>query len=54
MIAWPVSYGESGIMSFMINGDDDVWQADLGPDTAEKAQAVSVYKPDGQWQLVAP
>lgn len=54
MIAWPVSYGESGIMSFMINGDDDVWQADLGPDTAEKAQAVSVFKPDGQWQLVAP
>ena len=53
MIAWPVSYGETGVMSFMINGDDRVWQANLGETSAEEAKALSAFNPDDRWQLVA-
>lgn len=53
MIAWPVSYGETGVMSFMINGDDRVWQANLGETSAEAAKAVPAFNPDEHWQLVA-
>ncbi|AXF66215.1 MULTISPECIES: DUF2950 family protein [unclassified Leclercia] len=53
MIAWPVSYGETGVMSFMINGDDRVWQANLGEKSAEEAKAIPTYNPDDRWQQVA-
>ncbi len=53
MIAWPVSYGETGVMSFMINGDDQVWQADLGKESAKEASAIAAFNPNKQWQKVA-
>ena len=53
MIAWPVSYGETGVMSFMINGDDRVWQANLGEASAEEAKALAAFNPGDRWQLVA-
>ena len=52
MVAWPVSYGHTGVMSFMINGDDTVYQADLGEASQEKAQALTTYAPDKNWQPV--
>ncbi|MDG3243340.1 DUF2950 domain-containing protein, partial [Streptococcus suis] len=54
MIAWPVNYGQTGVMSFVINQDDAVYQADLGHDSAQKAQALSEYQPDKTWQPVTP
>lgn len=54
MIAWPVSYGQSGVMSFMINQDDKVYQSNLGGESARKAQALTMYRPDTSWQPVAP
>lgn len=54
MVAWPVSYGQTGVMSFVINQDDKVYQADLGSDSAQKAQALTSYNPDKTWQPVAP
>ncbi len=54
MVAWPVSYGQTGIMSFVVNQNDEVYQADLGNDSAQKAQALSEYHPDKTWQPVAP
>jgi len=53
MIAWPVSYGETGVMSFMINGEDRVWQANLGEQSAEEAKAIPTFNPDDRWQRVA-
>lgn len=49
----PVSYGETGVMSFMINGDDRVWQSNLGEKSAEEACAMPAFNPDDRWQLVA-
>jgi len=54
MVAWPVSYGQTGVMSFVINQDDKVYQADLGNDSEQKAQALTAYNPDKTWQPVAP
>ena len=54
MVAWPVSYDHTGVMSFMINGDDKVYQADLGADAQQKAEALTAYHLDKNWQPVAP
>ena len=54
MVAWPVNYGQTGVMSFVINQDDAVYQADLGTDSAQKAQALSEYQQDKTWQPVTP
>lgn len=54
MVAWPVSYGQTGVMSFVINQDDKVYQADLGNDSEQKARALTTYNPDKTWQPVAP
>ncbi|MBW9351438.1 DUF2950 family protein [Citrobacter sp. EC_71] len=54
MVAWPVDYGQTGIMSFMISGDDTVYQANLGEASQQKAQALSEYSPDKTWQAVTP
>src|SRR5215831_3847771 len=35
LLAYPNSYGASGIMTFMVNQDGVIWQRDLGTDTAQ-------------------
>lgn len=53
MIAWPVSYGQTGVMSFIINASDRVYQANLGEQTTKKAAAVTAWAPGNIWQPVA-
>jgi hypothetical protein len=52
VIAWPASYGNSGVMTFMVSHDGAVYQKDLGPDTAAAAQKVAKFNPDKSWQRV--
>jgi len=52
VIAWPVNYGESGVMSFMLSRDDSLYEADLGPDGDRTANTVTAYDPEGQWSPV--
>ena len=52
LIAWPASYGASGIMSFIVNQDGVVFQKDLGPDTASLAAQTKLYDPDLSWSRV--
>lgn len=52
LIAWPVEYGKTGIATFMINQQDGIWQTDLGPQTAEKAKAITRFDPGSDWQTV--
>jgi len=49
-IAWPVRYGETGVMSFIVNQDGEVYEQDLGPDTAQRAAAITLFDPDKNWQ----
>jgi hypothetical protein len=54
LIAWPVEYGTSGIMTFIVNQDGVVWQRDLGADTARFAKAMREVNPDAMWTPLAP
>jgi hypothetical protein len=48
-VAWPASYGNSGIMTFMVNQRGIVYQKDLGAETPVLAAAITAYDPDGTW-----
>jgi len=50
LVAWPADYGNSGIMTFIVNQDNLVYQKDLGPDTAKIAGALVKYDPDKNWK----
>jgi hypothetical protein len=48
-IAWPVRYGETGVMTFIVSQSGDVYQRDLGPETAQRAAAMVTFNPDKDW-----
>lgn len=52
LLAWPADYGASGVMSFMVNSEGLVYQKDLGEDTAEVADSIQAFDPDGSWEIV--
>ena len=52
IIAWPASYGSSGIMSFEVNQDGTVFQKDLGPETARIAPRIMQFNPDLSWARI--
>ena len=52
LIAFPARWGDSGVMSFIVDQDDKIYQQDLGPQTDEKARAIADYNPDESWHLV--
>ena len=51
-IAWPVRYGETGVMSFMVSHDGEVFEKDLGKDSAKIAMAMTTFDPDDSWHEV--
>lgn len=52
LIASPAEYGNSGIMTFMVNHDGKVFQKDLGPKTAKLAGRIDAFAPDESWTEV--
>jgi len=48
-LAYPAEYANSGMMSFIINQDGILYQKDLGPKTADVANALDEYDPDKTW-----
>ncbi|MNT45199.1 hypothetical protein D3C72_1817660 [compost metagenome] len=52
LIAWPAKYGETGVMSFMISHDGQVFEKDLGPDGEKLAQTMKRFDPDDSWKEV--
>ena len=51
LIAHPVRYGDSGIMTFIVNQHGIVFEKNLGPDTAKAAAGVTAYDPDASWRV---
>jgi hypothetical protein len=49
ILATPVKYGDSGIMTFMLSREGVVYQKDLGPKTDEAAAFIYSYNPDPSW-----
>ena len=52
LVAYPADYGNSGIMTFIVNQDGVVHEADLGQDTSKIAGAITAYDPDGRFRKV--
>jgi Protein of unknown function (DUF2950) len=50
LIAYPAEYGKSGVMTFLVNQDGDVYQKDLGEQTDEVASQITSYNRDSSWQ----
>jgi hypothetical protein len=53
VIAWPVEYGRSGIKTFIVSHRGDVYERDLGPETARIARGVAAFDPGEGWARVA-
>ena len=52
LVAWPATFGSSGIMTFQVNQDGVVFQKDLGKGTATAATAMTQFDPDLTWARV--
>jgi hypothetical protein len=50
LIAYPATYGVSGVMSFIVNQDGQVFQKDLGPNTGTAAPQIKTFDPGPGWQ----
>jgi len=50
VVASPAKYGNSGIMTFIVNHDGVVYQKDLGKNTAKIAKNITMYDPDKTWE----
>ncbi|CAN5688966.1 DUF2950 domain-containing protein [soil metagenome] len=50
VIAWPVRYDDTGVMTFIVNQAGVVYEQDLGSDTTTKAAAINTFNPDKSWE----
>jgi hypothetical protein len=49
LVAYPASYGVSGVKTFIVNHEGVVYEKDLGTKTAKQAQSMSAFNPDKSW-----
>jgi len=52
LVAYPAEYGNSGVMTFIVNHDGVVYQKDLGNETGKIASATTKFDPDKSWKKV--
>ena len=52
VVAYPATYANSGVMTFMAGADGVVYEKDLGANTAAIARGMKVYNPDSSWKAV--
>ncbi len=52
LVAYPDEYGNSGIMTFIVNQDGVVYQSNLGKDTEKIARDMKKFDPDETWKKV--
>ena len=53
LIAWPVEYDKTGVMSFIVNQDGIVYQKNLGPETNSVVRNINRFNPDNTWTQVS-
>jgi hypothetical protein len=52
MMAAPAKYGSSGIMTFIVNQNGQVFEKDLGPETLRIVGGMKAFNPDSTWRQV--
>ncbi len=53
LVAWPARYGDTGVMTFMLSHDGQLYEKDLGADSAAVASSMNSFDPDASWKPVA-
>ena len=49
LVAFPVRYGISGVLTFVVNQEGVVYQKDLGPRTVNLGSEMTLFNPDKSW-----
>ncbi len=52
MVAFPAKYGDSGVMTLLVNHHGIVFEKNLGPKTGVIARQMTEYNPDASWKIV--
>ena len=52
MVAYPLHWDQSGIMTFIVNQDGKVYQQNFAEKTTEIAVEMKEYNPDSDWTMV--
>ncbi|OPY62438.1 MAG: hypothetical protein A4E62_03009 [Syntrophorhabdus sp. PtaU1.Bin002] len=52
LVAYPAQYGNTGIMTFVVNQDGVVYQKNFGKNTARIAEELKLFDPDKTWVKV--
>jgi Protein of unknown function (DUF2950) len=52
LVAYPAEYGNSGVMTFLVNHTGVVYQKDLGEHTAKRVDGFTWFNPDQTWKKV--
>ncbi len=52
LVAYPDKWGNSGVMTFIVNQQGRVYEKNLGPSTEKVAGGMTEYDPDSTWTLV--
>jgi len=52
LVAYPAEYRNSGVMTFLVNHQGNVYEKDLGPNTARIAAGMTAFNPDKTWRRV--
>jgi hypothetical protein len=50
MVAYPAAYGDSGVMTFLISHNGQVYEKNLGPSTGRIAAGMSAFDPGAGWK----
>jgi len=49
LVAWPAEWGNTGVMTFVVNQQGKIYQKNLGSGTGKIAKAMTTYEPDDSW-----
>jgi hypothetical protein len=50
IVAYPAEYGNSGVMTLMVNQEGIIYQKNLGKNTKRIAEAMKLFDPDKTWK----
>ena len=54
LIAWPAEYGITGVDTFIVNQQNQIYEKDLGRQTPEEVKGITRFDPDKSWSKTEP
>jgi len=54
LVAWPVRYDETGVMTFIVNYEGQIYEKNLGSRTDAAVRKMTLFDPDASWRKVSP